>query len=109
MQPRAENRGNISFNQKYLGSKGHQLPQHIAFYGICTELQEYSGCSSQQLNPESSIITLNSISSDRKPTEMTSSTWELQWPAGQTKSMPDNSLTSSEREYSSLRSGLIQN
>jgi len=36
------------------------------------------------------------MSSDWKPTEMTSSTWELQWRADQTKSMPDNSLVQKE-------------
>jgi hypothetical protein len=40
MQPRAENEGNVSFNQQDLRSRGHQLLQHIVFHGICTELQQ---------------------------------------------------------------------
>jgi hypothetical protein len=34
MQPRAENKGNVSFNQRDLRSRGHQLPQHIVVSGI---------------------------------------------------------------------------
>jgi hypothetical protein len=43
MQPRAENEGNISFNQQDLRSRGHQLPQHIVFRGILWSRSKNAG------------------------------------------------------------------